>query len=172
MDVPQLTAEPEECIDVEQVPTAEREKALREGNSPMSLLVYGIFGMLFGIVLIKSEVVSWFRIQEMFRFDSFHMYGVIASAILVAAGSLQLIKRLDLKTVHGEPIVIAPKEWGGGTRYWAGGILFGFGWALLGACPGPIFALVGGGVSVMIVALLSALAGTFLYGVLRPYLPH
>ena len=167
-----LTAEPVECLDTEQVSPAEREKALRGGNTLLSLAVYGLLGLLFGVVLVQSQVVSWFRIQEMFRFDSFHMYGIIGSAIAVAALSLQLIKRLGLKTLHGETIAIPPKEWGRGTRYWAGGILFGFGWALLGACPGPMFALLGGGVTVMLVALLSALVGTWLYGALRPRLPH
>lgn len=167
-----LTAEPVECIDTEQVPPALREQALREGNTPASLVVYGLFGLLFGIVLVKSEVVSWFRIQEMFRFDSIHMYGIIGSAVAVAAVGVQLIKRLKLTTLHGEPIEIPPKAWGRGTRYWAGGILFGFGWALLGACPGPMFALLGSGVTVMLVAIASALAGTWLYGALRPHLPH
>lgn len=167
-----VLADPTECLDVEQVAPADREKALNEGNTPRSLLVYGLLGLLFGFVLVRSEVVSWFRVQEMFRFDSFHMYGIIGSAIVVAAISLQVIKRFGVRTVRGEAIAVAPKEWGRGTRYWAGGILFGLGWALLGACPAPVFALFGGGISVMAVALLSALAGTWLYGALRPNLPH
>ena len=136
------------------------------------LLAYLLIGVFFGIVLVKSEVVSWFRIQEMFRFDSFHMYGVIMSAIIVAAVSVQLIKRSGVTTTTGQKITIRPKKWGRGVRYWAGGILFGLGWALLGACPGPIFALIGGGVSVMILALVGALAGTWTYAYLRPRLPH
>lgn len=167
-----LTAVPEDCLDTEQVWPDEREKALEEGNARGSLVVYGLLGLLFGVVLVQSQVVSWFRIQEMFRFDSFHMYGIIGSAVVVAALGVFLIKRMNLKTIHGEHIAILPKEWGGGTRYWAGGILFGLGWALLGACPGPMFALVGSGVSVIIVAIASGLAGTWLYGLLRPHLPH
>lgn len=136
------------------------------------LFVYLLIGAFFGIVLVKSEVVSWFRIQEMFRFQSFHMYGIIGSAVVVAALSVQLIKRFDVRDLGGRPIVIPPKQWGSGTRYWLGGIIFGIGWALLGACPGPIFALFGAGVTVIAVALLAALAGTWVYGVLRPKLPH
>lgn len=163
---------PAECLDTEQVAGPFREKALREGNAPLSLLVYMLMGTLFGIVLVKSEVISWFRIQEMFRFDSFHMYGIIGSAIVVAALGIQAIKRLDLKTLHGEPIQIAPKLWGGGIRYWLGGILFGLGWALLGACPGPMFALIGGGSSVLVVALVGAMGGTWTYAYARVRLPH
>lgn len=165
--------DPAECLDVEQVPEALQEKALAEGNQPANLLGYGLLGVYLGVLFIKSEVVSWFRIQEMFRFDSFHMYGIIGSALVVGAVSLQVIKRMQLKTLHGEPIQVAPKAWkGAGTRYWLGGTIFGFGWALLGACPGPIFALLGSGITVMIVALLSALAGTWVYAALRPSLPH
>ena len=137
-----------------------------------ALLVYLALGTLFGIVLTKSEVISWFRIQEMFRFQAIHMYGIIGSAIAVAALSLQLIKRLDIRAVDGQPIVVPPKAMGTGTRYWLGGALFGLGWALVGACPGPLFALLGSGVSVIIVPLLGAVAGTWTYGALRPRLPH
>lgn len=136
------------------------------------LLVYLALGVAFGIVLTKSEVISWFRIQEMFRFDSFHMYGIIGSALLVAAVSVALIKRFRPRALGGEKIRISPKKLGRGTRYWIGGILFGFGWALTGACPGPLFALIGNGVSVIAVALLSAVAGMWVYGHLRPRLPH
>jgi hypothetical protein len=130
-------------------------------------------GILFGVILIKSEVVSWFRIQEMFRFDGFHMYGVIGCAVLVGALSVWLIKRLNVKTLGGDPIHIEPKAWNGiGTRYWLGGTIFGLGWGLLGACPGPIFALVGGGVSVMFVGLIGAVAGTWTYGWCRDQLSH
>ncbi len=163
---------PAECLDTEQVAAPYREKALREGNEPISLLVYLLLGTLFGIILVKSQVVSWFRIQEMFRFDSFHMYGIIGVAVGTALIGVQLIQRLGLKTLHGEPIQIEAKEWGRGHRYWIGGTLFGFGWALLGACPGPIFALLGGGITVMIVALAAALAGTWTYAWLSPRLPH
>ena len=137
------------------------------------LSVYLAMGTYFGIVATKAEVVSWFRIQEMFRFQSFHMYGVIATAVAVAMASVALIKSRQLRTVRGDEIVVPPKELGRrGYRYWIGGTLFGLGWALAGACPGPIFALIGNGVTVYGVVLLSALFGTWLYGVLRPRLPH
>lgn len=136
------------------------------------LLVYLALGVLFGITLTKSEVLSWFRIQEMFRFQSLRMYEIIASAVVTAALSLAIIKKLHLRTVSGEPITIPPKVMGRGTRYAVGGTIFGLGWALTGACPGPLFALVGNGVTVMIVAIASALAGTWFYGLVRPRLPH
>lgn len=129
-------------------------------------------GTFFGVVLVKAEVISWFRIQEMFRFQGVHMYGVIGSALLVAAGGVALMNRLRLRTLGGDEIVIAPKAMGKGTRYWLGGTLFGFGWALTGACPGPLFALAGSGVGVIVFVLLSAIAGTWVYGFLRPRLPH
>lgn len=134
--------------------------------------VYLLLGVCFGITLTKSEVLSWFRIQEMFRFQSPRMYEIIVSAIVVAAASVAFIKKLKLKTISGEPITIPPKSMGLGVRYAVGGTIFGLGWALAGACPGPLFALVGNGVTVMIVAIGSALAGTWLYGVLKPRLPH
>ena len=135
-------------------------------------LAYPLLGVCFGITLTQSEIISWFRFQEMFRFQSPRMYEIMASAIAVGALSVALIKRLGLKTISGEPIVIPPKTMGRGTRYVAGGIIFGIGWALSGACPGPLFALVGNGVTVMIAAIASALGGAWLYGVLRPRLPH
>jgi hypothetical protein len=138
----------------------------------MTLVPYFLLGCAFGAVLTESEVVSWFRIQEMFRFQAFHMYGVIASAILVAGASLALIKRLALRASDGERLGLAPKAVGSGARYVIGGAIFGVGWALTGACPGPLVALVGSGVPVMIVAVVSALAGTWTYGYLRPRLPH
>ncbi len=165
-----------ECIDTEQVPAGLREQAVREGNAPISLLVYAAIGVYMGFIFVQSEVVSWYRIQEMFRFQSFHLYGIIGSAVLVAALSLWLIRKLGLTTLHGEPIAIEPKQWGDsripGARYWIGGVAFGLGWALLGACPGPMFALIGSGFSVLVVALLSAMVGTWAYAVLRPVLPH
>ena len=136
------------------------------------LAVYLAFGILFGVVLTKAEVISWFRIQEMFRFQSFHMFGVIGSAVVVAAIGLQLIKRLGVRALDGQPIVVPPKVMGKGTRYWAGGGLFGLGWGLVGACPAPLLALLGQGVFVILVPLVSAIAGTWLYGALRPRLPH
>lgn len=136
------------------------------------MIRYFALGGLFGIVLIKSEVVSWFRIQEMFRFQAFHMYGVIISAIAVAGLSIALLRLAGVPTLGGEAISIPPKTLGKGYRYWIGGTLFGVGWALTGACPGPLFALTGAGLSVYVVAAFSALAGTWVYGYLRPQLPH
>jgi uncharacterized membrane protein YedE/YeeE len=138
----------------------------------LTWLAYPLLGIGFGITLTQSEVLSWFRIQEMFRFQSPRMYEIIASAIVVAAASIALIKKLGVKSISGEPIVIPPKSMGLGVRYALGGAIFGLGWALTGACPGPLFVLVGNGVTVMIVAIGSALVGTWLYGFLRPRLPH
>jgi hypothetical protein len=138
----------------------------------MSLIPYFLIGSAFGAVLMEAEVISWFRIQEMFRFDAFHMYGIIGSAVVVAGVSLLAIKKLGLRAADGSPLALAPKTLGSGVRYIAGGTIFGLGWALTGACPGPLVALAGGGVPVMAVALASALAGTWLYGFLRPRLPH
>lgn len=137
-----------------------------------ALLVYVALGVAFGIVLTKAEVVSWYRIQEMFRFQAFHMYGIIGSAIAVASLGLLLIRRSEVLSAQGEPIVVPPKAMGRGTRYWLGGLLFGIGWALTGACPGPMLALTGSGVTVMLAAMASALLGTLAYGILRPHLPH
>ena len=128
-----------------------------------------MLGTLFGIVLTKSEVISWFRIQEMFRFQAFHMYGVIGSAIVVGLVSIQLIKRNHLKTINGEKITLADKKYNHGT--WIGGTIFGLGWALTGACPGPLFAQLGSGVGSAAVLILAALAGTWTYSALREKLP-
>ncbi len=136
------------------------------------MIAYFLLGGVFGAVLVEAEVISWFRIQEMFRFDAFHMYGIIGSAVVVAGLSLMVIKKLQPRSAEGEPLGLPPKPIGSGVRYIAGGTIFGLGWALTGACPGPLAALVGGGVPVMIVALTSALAGTWVYGFLRPHLPH
>jgi uncharacterized protein len=154
--------------------TAPSAAVERDESAARSLpfAVYVVLGALFGIVLTKAEVLSWFRVQEMFRFQSFHMYGIIGTAVLTAMISLQLIRRAGLRSLTGEVIDPAPKEMGRGTRYWLGGSMFGVGWALVGACPGPLLALIGGGVSVLVVTLLSAIAGTWAYGVLRPSLPH
>jgi len=143
-----------------------------QGQTGIALLTYLLLGICFGITLTRSEVLSWFRIQEMFRFQSPRMYEIIASAIVVAAASVALIKRLSVKTVSGEPITIPPKTLGHGVRYAVGGTIFGLGWALTGACPGPLFALVGNGMTVMIAAIVSALLGTWVYGFLRPRLPQ
>jgi len=131
---------------------------------------YLFAGILFGIILVKSEVISWFRIQEMFRLESFHMYGVIGSAVVTGMISILIIKRFKIKTIHGEPIKLYPKKYNIGQVY--GGLLFGFGWALTGACPGPLFALVGTGALIILVPLFSAIAGTWVYGVIRERLPH
>jgi uncharacterized membrane protein YedE/YeeE len=138
----------------------------------MTLAPYFIVGAMFGVLLVEAEVVSWFRIQEMFRFEAFHMYGIIGTAVLTAAVSLLAIKRLGLRGRDGTPLGLAPKTLGTGVRYGAGGTMFGLGWALTGACPGPLVALVGAGRPVMLVAIVSALAGTWTYGRLRPKLPH
>ncbi len=136
------------------------------------MIGYFLVGAAFGAILMEAEAVSWFRIQEMFRFDAFHMYGIIGAAVAVAAVSLLVIKRFDLRDADGEPLGLPRKQLGSGLRYVVGGTIFGLGWALTGACPGPLVALVGGGVPVMLVALVSALAGTWVYGLLRPRLPH
>lgn len=137
-----------------------------------SFLKYLLAGIFFGIILIKSEVASWFRIQEMFRFDSIHMYGIIGLAIVVALISIRIIKQKDIKDLEGNPIFIPPKDPNQKKRYLFGGILFGLGWALTGACPAPLFTLAGAGYSIILVPIGSALAGAWLYGYLRPNLPH
>lgn len=133
-------------------------------------LKYLLVGVLFGIVFVKAEVISWFRIQEMFRFQSFHMYGIIGSAVVVGMISVWLIKRFNIKTIYGEPVQFHPKQFNKGQVI--GGLLFGFGWAITGACPGPLFAQIGTGATVIVVVLLSAIAGTWVYGRLRDKLPH
>jgi uncharacterized membrane protein YedE/YeeE len=129
-------------------------------------------GIFFGFLLVKSEVISWFRIQEMFHFDAFHMYGIIGSAVVVAMLSIQVIKKLNAKDVEGKTISIPPKDTSQVTRYLLGGTFFGFGWALTGACPGPLFTLAGAGYGIMLVPIATAILGTWVYGLLRPNLPH
>lgn len=131
---------------------------------------YLIVGVLFGVVFVKSEVVSWFRIQEMFRLQSFHMYGIIGSAVVVGMISVWLIKKFNIKTIYGEKIEFRDKTFNKGQIY--GGLIFGLGWAITGACPGPLFAQIGTGATVILVTLLSAIAGTWVYGLLRDKLPH
>lgn len=157
---------------VHKQPSLRAEHSVNSTPRAKGLFIYLLIGIAFGVILVKSEVVSWFRIQEMFRFESFHMYGIIGSAVVVAALSVQALKRWNVTTFDGAPITIPPKVWGQGYRYWIGGIIFGLGWALLGACPGPIFALLGAGYPVILVALFSALLGTWTYAYLRPRLPH
>ncbi|MEQ1771484.1 MAG: YeeE/YedE thiosulfate transporter family protein [Devosia sp.] len=161
-----------DSVESRPVPTPDSLTAIRHRPLGSGLFWYLGLGCLFGIVLIKSEAVSWFRIQEMFRFQAFHMYGIIMSAIAVAALSLVLLRLAGAHTLARETISIQRKELGRGYRYWIGGTLFGVGWALTGACPGPLFALTGSGLSVYAVAVVSALGGTWLYGFLRPHLPH
>jgi uncharacterized protein len=136
----------------------------------LSNLKYAVAGILFGILLVKAEVISWFRIQEMFRLQSFHMYGVIGSAVVTGSLSVWLIKKWQVKTIAGESIVLPSKKFSKGQVY--GGLLFGFGWALTGACPGPLFAQMGAGASVITVTLMSAIAGTWIYGYFKNKLPH
>lgn len=133
-------------------------------------LKYLIVGLLFGIVFVKAEIISWYRIQEMFRLQSFHMYGVIGSAVMIGAISVWAIKKFKIKTIYGEAINISPKSFNKGQIY--GGLIFGLGWALTGACPGPLFAQIGSGASAIIVTLLSAIGGTWFYGLIRDRLPH
>jgi uncharacterized membrane protein YedE/YeeE len=133
-------------------------------------LKYLLAGLFFGIILVKGEIISWFRIQEMFRLQSFHMYGVIGSAVIVGILSVWLIRKFGIKTIYGEAITLHPKPFHRGQVY--GGLLFGFGWALTGACPGPLFAQIGAGFTVVTISLLSALAGTWVYGRFRENLPH
>jgi len=145
-------------------------ETLPRKDSLWSYTKFLVTGILFGIILVKSEVISWFRIQEMFRLQSFHMYGVIGSAVLTGIISVQLIKRFNIKALNGEKIELQQKKFNKGQIY--GGLLFGFGWALTGACPGPMFAQIGTGALVVIVALLSAIAGTWTYGYFSEKLPH
>jgi uncharacterized membrane protein YedE/YeeE len=133
-------------------------------------LKYLVTGILFGIIFVKAEIISWFRIQEMFRFQSFHMFGIIGSAVVVGIISVWLIKKFNIKTIYGEKIIIQSKPFNKGQII--GGFIFGLGWALTGACPGPLFAQIGTGATVVIITFLSAIAGTWVYGLLRDKLPH
>lgn len=137
----------------------------------MKYITYLSIGTLFGIFMTKSQAISWFRIYEMFRFDAFHMYGIIGSAVLLGVISVALIKKLRLRSTEGDPITFSPKNMSI-PRYLFGGTIFGLGWAMTGACPGPIYTLIGNGYSVILVVLLSALLGTLTYGILRKRLPH
>lgn len=144
---------------------------LREDHDKgLELLKYLILGIIFGIVFVKAEIISWFRIQEMFRLQSFHMYGVIGSAVVTGIISIQIIKRFNVKTIHGEDIVIPEKVFRKGQII--GGFIFGLGWAITGACPGPLFAQIGSGYTVVLVTLISALAGTWVYGKFANKLPN
>jgi uncharacterized membrane protein YedE/YeeE len=137
-----------------------------------SLLLYVLLGACFGIALVKAEAISWFRIQEMFRFRGAHLFAVFGSSVATAGIGLRVVRRYALRTVGGDTIALPPKTWGSGIRYAAGGALFGVGWAIAGTCPGPLYALIGAGVGPAIVPLLGALVGAYAYGWLRPRLPH
>ncbi|WP_306352386.1 DUF6691 family protein [Flavobacterium sp. '19STA2R22 D10 B1'] len=137
----------------------------------MKFLKFLVVGFVFGIILTKSEAVSWYRIYEMFHFQSFHMYGIIMTAVVTGVVGVQIIKRFNVKDYKGNPIEIQDKE-KGFTRYWLGGILFGLGWALVGTCPGPIFILLGAGFWSVLIVFVGAMLGTFLYGLFKDKLPH
>lgn len=147
---------------------APNSSAQKEG--PLSNLKYLAVGVVFGVVFVKAEIVSWFRIQEMFQLTSFHMYGIIGTAVAVGALSIFLIKKFNIPTISGEKVTFHPKQFTKGQIY--GGLIFGFGWALTGACPGPLFAQIGTGTAVVGVTLLSAIVGTWTYGLLRDKLPN
>jgi uncharacterized membrane protein YedE/YeeE len=137
----------------------------------MNVLKYLLVGFVFGIVLTKSEAVSWYRIYEMFQFQSFHMYGIIMTAVVTGVVGIQIIKRKNIKDIDGLPITIEDKE-SSNSRYWIGGVLFGLGWTLVGACPGPIYVLIGAGYWSIFIVFFGALLGTYLYGVFKDRLPH
>ncbi|WP_341225560.1 DUF6691 family protein [uncultured Arcticibacterium sp.] len=154
----------------EKLPEAcEAPNSSKSNESFFSNLKYLLIGAMFGVVFIKGEIVSWFRIQEMFLFDSFHMYGVIGSAVITGIISVWLIKKFNIKTINGEQVVINPKIFNKGQIY--GGLIFGLGWALTGACPGPLYAQLGAGYMAIIVTILSAIAGVWVFGKFRDKLP-
>ena len=137
----------------------------------MKQIRFIVTGLVFGVIMSKSEAISWYRIQEMFRFQSFHMYGIIGTAVILGITAVFLIKKFKIKDSEGIPIVFHTKE-NGWKRYLIGGSIFGLGWALTGSCPGPMFVNIGQGYLVMIVVVIGALLGTYLYGVVNKYLPH
>ena len=137
----------------------------------MKFVKFLLLGVVFGIVMAKSEAISWFRIQEMFRFQSFHMYGIIGTAVILGVIGVALIKKYQIRDFHGDPILFHPKD-KSIVRYLAGGIIFGLGWALSGACPGPMVVNIGYGFLTMIIVFLFAIIGTYMYGVFREKLPH
>ena len=147
----------------------EYNNSIRKENT-FSLVKYSLVGVLFGIVFVKAEIISWFRIQEMFKLQSFHMYGVIGTAVIVGALSVALIKKFKIKTLQNEQINIATKPFTKGNIY--GGLIFGLGWAMTGACPGPLFAQIGAGIGSISIVLTSAIIGTWTYGYFKEKLPH
>jgi uncharacterized protein len=155
---------------VKNIANTEGVNASQKREGFVANLKYALVGAFFGIVFVKAEIVSWFRIQEMFRLQAFHMYGVIGTAVVVAAISVCLLKKYNIQTLQGEPIKFAKKEMHKGVVI--GGLMFGFGWALTGACPGPLYAQIGAGFPVIVVSLLSAIGGAFAYGYFQKKLPH
>ena len=137
----------------------------------MKFIKFLILGLVFGIIMTKAEIISWYRIFEMFRFESFHMYGIIGSAIIVGVIAVSLIKKYRIKTFDGNQIHIPPKQ-KSISRYLIGGTIFGLGWAMTGACPGPLFVLIGFGAWPIIISIIGALVGTFIYGMIKNKLPH
>ena len=137
----------------------------------MKFLKFLTLGIIFGIIMSKAEIISWYRIYEMVRFESFHMYGVIGSALILGLFSVQMIKFFNLKSYDGEEIIFTPKD-RGISRYLIGGVIFGLGWSMTGACPGPLFVLLGKGVWPIMLIILGSIFGTFLYGLFRDKLPH
>lgn len=137
----------------------------------MKYITYLAIGIFFGIIMFKSEAASWFRIYEMFQFGSFHMYGIIGSALALGVIGVQIIKRKNIKSLMGTDMNLQPKE-KGISRYLIGGIIFGLGWALSGACPGPMYVLAGAGYASMFIVIFGALLGTFIYGLVKKHLPH
>lgn len=156
--------------ELEELVVCDAPNSMKKSENWTQNIKYLVVGILFGIVFVKAEIISWFRIQEMFRLQSFHMFGVIGSAIAVGMLSIYLIKKFDIKTLSGEKVVFQNKTFQKGQIY--GGLAFGFGWAITGACPGPIFAQIGSGYLGVIVTFLSAVAGTWVYGLLEDKLPH
>ena len=137
----------------------------------MKFLKFLLLGILFGVVMTKAEIISWFRIYEMFKFESFHMYGIIGSAIFLGLLYIQIIKRFNIKSINGLEINFVPKK-NGFIRYFLGGTIFGLGWAVTGACPGPMFVLLGNGFLTVFIMILGSVLGTFMYGLLKEKLPH
>ncbi len=157
-------------LEVAETFVCEAPNDMKVAESWTANIKYLVVGILFGIVFVKAEIISWFRIQEMFRLQSFHMYGVIGSAVVVGMISVFLIKKFNIKTLVGEAVDFHPKKFQKGQIY--GGLIFGLGWAITGACPGPLFAQIGSGYLVVIATLLSAVAGTWVYGLLKDKLPN
>jgi uncharacterized membrane protein YedE/YeeE len=163
------TIEKEEFV-VEHPVECEAPNDQIKNESLIGNVKYLVLGILFGIVFVKSEIISWFRIQEMFRLAAFHMYGVIGTAVVVGAISVFIIKKFDFKTIEGEKVAFHSKTFNKGQIF--GGLIFGLGWSITGACPGPLFAQIGSGFLAVIITLLSAIAGTWVYGKFRDVFPH